>query len=407
MASDAPPAGGPGLKFRLSVMMFLQFFIWGAWFPLVFPYVPSLGFSGWQVWLTLSMFNLSALIAMFFSNQFADRNFAAQKFLAFSHLVGGLGIFGLAFVKSGWTANLFGIHINASFWAFLALMAVHTLFYVPTISITNAIAFANMRDSKEFGMIRLWGTIGWIAAAWPFVFVLVDWDRVPSIGEGAAVVKAADGSTVGVIPVTMPTLGRLQRRAFTKPEEVAPIEVAGVKIEPNHRVEMVETDFWLWLKTALGTAKKDQAFKEATRFTFLAAGLASLLLAAFSLILPHTPPKPAPAGGEKFAWLEAMKLLKHPFILVLFIVTFVDAAVHQSYFYWTAEFLEKGVKLPTNWIMPAMSIGQVAEIATMAILGFVLRTLGWRFTMVVGILGHAGRFAVFAFAQQLPPEYQQ
>src|SRR5262245_5032854 len=57
--------------------------------------------------------------------------------------------------------------------------------------------------------------------------------------------------------------------------------------------------------------------------------------------------------------------------------------------------------------MPVMSIGQLAEILTMAVLGYVLKTLGWRFTMVIGILGHAGRFAVFAFAQQLPEEYQQ
>src|SRR5713101_7170727 len=99
MSSNATPTGGAGLKFRLSVMMFLQFFIWGAWYPLVFNYLPSLGFNDWQVPLILGMFNLSALVAMFFSNQFADRNFAAQKFLAFSHLIGGAAIFALAFIK--------------------------------------------------------------------------------------------------------------------------------------------------------------------------------------------------------------------------------------------------------------------------------------------------------------------
>ncbi|MCX7701225.1 MAG: MFS transporter, partial [Gemmataceae bacterium] len=63
--------------------------------------------------------------------------------------------------------------------------------------------------------------------------------------------------------------------------------------------------------------------------------------------------------------------------------------------------------LPGNWVMPVMSIGQIAEILTMAILGYVLKTLGWRWTMVIGILGHAGRFAVFAFAQSLPEPYRQ
>src|SRR5262245_39492406 len=166
------------MKFRLCVMMFLQFFIWGAWYPLVFAYVPSLGFnSDWQVPLVLGAFNLSALVAMFFSNQFVDRTFAAEKFLAFSHLVGGAAMIGLSFIKKPADGP-------APFWPFFALMLVHCLFYVPTISITNAIAFANLKDAaKEFGFVRMFGTLGWIAAAWPFAFILVDYTNVPSMSE--------------------------------------------------------------------------------------------------------------------------------------------------------------------------------------------------------------------------------
>ena len=88
--------------------------------------------------------------------------------------------------------------------------------------------------------------------------------------------------------------------------------------------------------------------------------------------------------------MEAAKRLRHPFIFaVLFIVTFFDAAIHQFYCYWSANFLQNGVKIPNNWVMPVMSIGQIAEIATMAILGFVLKSSVGRFAMVVGILGHA------------------
>jgi len=67
------------------------------------------------------------------------------------------------------------------------------------------------------------------------------------------------------------------------------------------------------------------------------------------------------------------------------------------YFYWCGDYLQKGVGILGNWVMPVMSLGQVAEIATMAFLGYVLKSLGWRFTMTIGILGHAGRFAAFAF----------
>src|SRR5262249_17460380 len=138
-------------------------------------------------------------------------------------------------------------------------------------------------------------------------------------------------------------------------------------------------------------------FRNASRYIFLVAGIASLVMSVFSLTLPHTPPKPASTGSERFAWLEAMKLLRRPFVLVLFIVTFLDAAVHQTFFVWTERFLTGQIGIESNWAIPVMKIGQVAEIVTMVFLGLVLKKLGWRTTMVFGILGHAARFAVFAY----------
>src|SRR5438552_6075884 len=107
---------------------------------------------------------------MFFSAQFADRNFAAEKFLAVSQLIGGLAIMSLAWTRS--------------FGPFFVLMLIHCLFYVPTISITNSIAFANLKDpQKDFGPVRMGGTIGWILASWPIYFIF-------SALEGKAVVDA-------------------------------------------------------------------------------------------------------------------------------------------------------------------------------------------------------------------------
>src|SRR3989441_6985105 len=195
------------IRFKLFLMMVLQFFIWGAWLPLIFGYLPSLGFSpAQQAWI-LNAFPLAAIVGMFFSNQYADRHFAAEKFLAFSHLVGGLGMIGLAFTKA--------------FWPFFGLMLVHCLLYVPTISITNSIAFAHMKDAqREFGIVRMGGTIGWVLAAWPFTFILVDW---------------------------------------TKVQQAQP---AG---------------FVSWLGTVLGSGLTGQALQDATRWTFIVAGIASLV----------------------------------------------------------------------------------------------------------------------------------
>src|SRR5438552_12895644 len=110
------------IRFKLFFMMVLEFFIWGAWFPLIFGYLPSLGFTpGEQSWI-LNAFPFAAIVGMFFSNQFADRNFAAERFLAVSHLIGGLAIISLVWVRS--------------FWPFFGLMLVQCLLYVPTIKKT-------------------------------------------------------------------------------------------------------------------------------------------------------------------------------------------------------------------------------------------------------------------------------
>ena len=320
---------------KLFVMMALEFFIWGAWLPLIFGYLPSLGFSPVEQALILNAFPIAAIVGMFFSNQFCDRNFAAEKFLAFSHLVGGLAMIGLAFTRS--------------FWPFFGLMLVHCLLYVPTLSIVNSIAFANMKDSqKEFGWVRMGGTIGWVLAAWPFTFILVDWDKVHTAN-------------------------------------------------PHGLIN--------WLGAVLGSGLTGDKLKAATAWTYIVAGIASLLLSAFSFVLPHTPPNKSVA--EKFAWLEALKLLKHPFVLVLWLVTLVDAFVHNCYFNWTGSFLGAdrsagGVGIPGNWIMPVMSVGQIAEISTMFILGATLKRLGWRATMIVGLLGYPLRYAVYVFFPQHP-----
>src|SRR6059036_2263583 len=215
------------IRLKLFLMMVLEFFIWGAWLPLIFSYLPSLGFTpAEQSWI-LNAFPLAAIVGMFFSNQFADRNFAAEKFLAFSQLVGGVAMLGLAFTKA--------------FWPFFGLMLVHCLLYVPTISITNSIAFANMQYAKkEFGLVRMGGTIGWILAAWPFTFILVDWARV----------KQANPQGFGD-----------------------------------------------WLGTVLGSGLTGEALQRGTKWTFIVAAIASFAMAIYSLTLPHTPPKRVEEGA--------------------------------------------------------------------------------------------------------------
>src|SRR5690242_296139 len=170
------------IRLRLFIMMVLEFFIWGCWLPLIYGYLPSLGFSPIeQAWI-LNAFPLAAIVGMFFSNQYADRHFSAEKFLGFSHLISGLALLGLATIKAPPPVAELAAgqpNPNAPFGLFFGLMLIHCLLYVPTISIANSIAFANMKDAQsEFGLVRMGGTIGWVLAAWPFTFILVDWDKV-------------------------------------------------------------------------------------------------------------------------------------------------------------------------------------------------------------------------------------
>src|SRR5205814_8282109 len=147
-----PTAMNAGVGWKLCVMMFLEFFIWGAWLPPSFGFFGdgALGFTNWQQFGLNIAFPISAILAMFFANQFVDRNFAAEKFLAFSHLIGGLamlGFGGLAWLtfQSGGGLGQWGIPVAPGdpgyYLLFFGLMAVHCLFYVPTISVTNTIAF--------------------------------------------------------------------------------------------------------------------------------------------------------------------------------------------------------------------------------------------------------------------------
>ena len=115
-------------------------------------------------------FAIASVTGMFFGGQLADRHVSQERYLALSHLVGGLAIMGLAYVKA--------------FWPFFGLMLLHCFFYVPTLSVANAIAFAHVADGKkEFGFVRLWGSVGWVAAAWPLVFIPIDWAKVPSMAQ--------------------------------------------------------------------------------------------------------------------------------------------------------------------------------------------------------------------------------
>jgi sugar phosphate permease len=152
--SGAPGSQGSSRKIQLGAMMFLQYAIWGAWAPVLSSYLLNdLGFSGGQVGWIYALLPLATIVAPIIGGQVADRYFSTERVIGFLAVTGGI----LLMVVARMT----------DFRAMFVLMLVYCMLYAPTLALTNSIAMINLKDSeKEFGTIRVWGTLGWIAAGW-------------------------------------------------------------------------------------------------------------------------------------------------------------------------------------------------------------------------------------------------
>ena len=306
------PATPPQIRRRLAGMMFLQYFMQGAYLPILSLYIKSgLNFTDQQVGWTLAAIGIGPVLAPFIVGQLVDRMFPTERVLAACHLLGGL--------------IMLAIYSQSTFEPLIALATLYSVLYVPTTMLANSLAFHHLRNpDREFPMVRVWGTIGFIAPSWLMSFY--------------------------------------------------------------------------FLKNLTG-----EALARGQSITFIVAGIAGLIMAGYALLLlPHTPA--TPRGSGKFAPGVVLELTKRRDFAVLFVVTFFIAVVHSYFFVWNSPQLNEffgrhGWADRTNAFT---TIGQITEIAAMALLAPAILKLGYKRTMVLGAIAYAVRCV--AFSQVSSPE---
>jgi len=314
-----------GVKIRLSGMMFLQYAIWGAWLPLFFAYLTGhLGIPAAKAGLLFSIGAVGALFAPFIAGQIADRWFNTEIFLGISHLAGAVLVWVLA---------------GATTWNELAIYGLlYSLIYAPTLALTNSLAFHHLPDrDRDFGKVRVWGTIGWIVAGIGVAQWLL-YMHTPS-GVPEAQVKAA--------------------------------QLAGMAD------------------------------------SLRASAILGAIMGIYCFTLPKTPPR---RDKQNFAAWEALGEIVRGPLLVLFVISFVVACVHQFYFVLTAPFLNTKIQLGAESMTykiinrvfgvgggGLMPIGQISEMVVLAMMPYFVVRVSRKAILAVGLLAYILRFAVFAY----------
>lgn len=184
-----------GTTIQLSVMMFLEFFIWGGWFVTLGTFLgETLGSDGVETARAFSTQSWGAIIAPFIIGLIADRFFRAERILAVLHLVGAVLMYMMA------TAD--------DFSSFYPYVLGYMIAYMPTLALVNSVSFNQMSDpAKEFSLIRVWGTVGWIVAGLAISY-LFGWDSAESIAGGGLrntfLMSAAASLALGLFSFTLP-----------------------------------------------------------------------------------------------------------------------------------------------------------------------------------------------------------
>jgi nucleoside transporter len=197
--SDVTPSIGIGLRLRLSIMMFLQFAIWGSWFVVFYPYLTHKGFSEQQAAALIGNTALGAILSTLFAGYLADRLISSQWLMAFCHLAGAGLLYWMAQIKS-----------PDQYWELFVVSLAYSLLFNPTLALSNSIAFRHVPNAtRDFPGIRVLGTVGWIVAGLLIDVLFTMGGGKASDGNGPLLLASGLSAVLGVyslfLPATPPT----------------------------------------------------------------------------------------------------------------------------------------------------------------------------------------------------------
>jgi nucleoside transporter len=321
------------IRTRLSVMMLLQYFVWGAWFVTFSTYmataVDSSGgrlFSDELIGKAYGTAAIAAMIAPILLGMVADRFFSTERILGVLHL--GAAVL-LYFVSRAETSTTLYVGL-----------LVYFLAYMPTLSLTNSLSFHHLSDpARQFPAIRVWGTIGWIVA----------------------------GILVGSLRWADPNWGFLFDRPFGLP-----------------------------LNLSLGETLPASATIQTTSIPLLIAAAAEVVLGFYCFFLPHTPPANTgkSVSVRDALGLDALALFKSRSFLVFMICSFLICIPLQFYYTFTNQFLNE---LGVEGAAAKQAYGQVSEIIFMVLMPLFFARLGVKWMLLTGMAAWAIRYGLFAY----------
>ncbi|MFD2244639.1 nucleoside permease [Pontibacter ruber] len=200
-------------RIKLSIMMFLEFFIWGAWFVTLGTYLLSnLETSATQVGMAFLTQSIGAIAAPFIVGLIADKFFPAQRILGILHLIGAVLL---------WQAS-----VVTDFDSFYPYILVYMIIYMPTLALVNSISFRQMQNpSREFPPIRVLGTLGWVVAG-----VTIGWLNWEQNGELGMTFKMAAAASLilGLFSFTLPSTPPVKKGEKTSLADLMGLDAIGI-----------------------------------------------------------------------------------------------------------------------------------------------------------------------------------